>query len=333
MRDTVAELLSMAGITSAPEQKLPDGQERPADLLVSSWRARTVAIDFTIITPTRASAATSSNSTTTLMDQTAAQKQQKSRTACEAAGWSFQPFVADTYGALRADARGFVARFIKRYHHKFPPLDEAQAGRAIWCTISTAVISRAAQQLCRLSLIDNPLGLPLQALDLRSARSTSSTLPFAPPRLHDMGIILQQPSQDAEAEEDLFDFPAAAAAQLSSAQLIPQAAPQPDAVMEEPNHPSTAATTGFAHEAENKLPRQTQLVFLRSTANGQSLPVYLEPGATLDDLRQLLVAAYRIDSSTYSLSYRAQPLQPGLSLAEQGVNERCEISLHPKAPP
>ena len=122
----------------------------------------------------------------------------KSRTACEAAGWSFQPFVADTYGALRADARGFVARFIKRYHHKFPPLDEAQAGRAIWCTISTAVISRAAQQLCRLSLIDNPLGLPLQALDMRPARSTSSTLPFAPPRLHAMGIILQQPSQDAE---------------------------------------------------------------------------------------------------------------------------------------
>ena len=71
-------------------------------------------------------------------------------------------------------------------HHKFQPLDEAQAGRAIWCTISTAVISRAAQQLCRLSLTDNPLGLPLQALDLRS---TLSTLPFAPPRLHDMGII------------------------------------------------------------------------------------------------------------------------------------------------
>ena len=104
--------------------------------------------------------------------------QQKSRTACEEAGWSFQLFVADAYGALRAHARGFVARFIKRYHHKLQPLDEPQGGRDIWCTISTAVISRPAQQLCQLSLIDNPLGLPPQALDLRSARSTSSTLPL-----------------------------------------------------------------------------------------------------------------------------------------------------------
>ena len=217
------------------------------------------------------------------MDQTAAQKQQKSRTICEAAGWSFQPFVADTYGTLRADARGFVARFIKRYHHKFQPLDEAQAGRAVWCTMSTVVISRAAQQLCRLSLIDNPL-------DLRSARSTSSTLPFAPPRLHDMGIILQQPSQDAEAEEDLLQQHSSAKNSLSH-----KLGPQPDTVMEELSHPSNANATANAattaakptQEAENKLPRQTQLVFLRSTANGQSLPVYLEPGARLADLSQL----------------------------------------------
>ena len=40
----------------------------------------------------------------------------KSRTACEAAGWSFQPFVADTYGALRADARGFCGSL-----HQAPP--------------------------------------------------------------------------------------------------------------------------------------------------------------------------------------------------------------------
>ena len=86
LRDTVAELLGMAGITTASEQKLPDGPERPADLLVSSWRSRTVAIDFTIITPTRASSsATSSTSTTTLMDQAAALKEQKSQGACAAA--------------------------------------------------------------------------------------------------------------------------------------------------------------------------------------------------------------------------------------------------------
>ena len=76
--------------------------------------------------------------------------------------------MADTYGALRADARAFVQRFIKRYHTKLYPLDEAQAGQAIWSTISTAVISRAAQQLCRPTLEDSPFGLPINALDLRS---------------------------------------------------------------------------------------------------------------------------------------------------------------------
>ena len=58
-----------------------------------------------------------------------------------AAVWVFQPFVEDTYGDLRADARGSVARFIQRYHRSFQPLDETQAGRAIWCTISTALPS------------------------------------------------------------------------------------------------------------------------------------------------------------------------------------------------
>ena len=144
LRDTVAELLTVAGITTAPEQKLPDGQERPADLLVSSWRGRTVAVDFTIITPNRASSSTSSTSATTLMDKAAMLKNQKSQSACAAAGWSFQPFVADTYGELRADARNFIQRFIKRYKNRFAPLDEAQAGRAIWATVSTAIISRAA---------------------------------------------------------------------------------------------------------------------------------------------------------------------------------------------
>ena len=90
------------------------------------------------------------------MDQAATLKEQKSRQACQAAGWGFQPFVADTYGALRADAHAFVKRFIKRYHSKFP-LDEAQARQAIWSTISTAVISRAAQQLCRATMEDSPL--------------------------------------------------------------------------------------------------------------------------------------------------------------------------------
>ena len=86
-------------------------------------------------------------------------------------------------------------------HTKFYPLDEAQAGRAIWSTISTAVICRAALQLHRATLADSPLGMPLQGLDLRTARSTSSTLPTAQKRPN-MGINTQPPGKDAEEEDE-----------------------------------------------------------------------------------------------------------------------------------
>ena len=198
LRDTVAELLTRAGISTVPEQRLPNSLDRPADLLVSSWHGCTMALDFTIITPTRASASPFSSSTTTLLDQAAKQKQQKSRQQCEAAGWRFQPFVADTCGALHAEAREFVSNFISRYHSKCAPFDEAEAGRAVWSTISAAVVSRAAQQFYMLALTDALFGLPLRALQLRTPRLTSSTLPF-PHLPHDMGTNNHlRPRQDEE---------------------------------------------------------------------------------------------------------------------------------------
>ena len=159
LRDTVAELFTLAGLPVTKEQHLPQSLDRPADLLLSSWRGRTVALDFTIVTPIRASAVskTTTTSTTTLMDQAAEQKLKKSQDACRAAGWVFQPFVADTFGALRSDARSFVTRFIKNYHHRIAP-NNAEAGKAVWSAISGAVVSRAAQQLNILSITDSPLG-------------------------------------------------------------------------------------------------------------------------------------------------------------------------------
>ena len=94
MRDTVSGLLSMAGITSAPEQKLPDGQERPADLLVSSWRARTVAIDFMIITRLRGNHFHLFNDAHGPDSRAKAAKKKKPHRV--QGGRSFQPFVSDT---------------------------------------------------------------------------------------------------------------------------------------------------------------------------------------------------------------------------------------------
>ena len=245
------------------------------------------------------------------MDQAAEQKLKKSLEACRAAGWSFQPFVADTYGALRADARDFVKRVIKRYNHKVQPLDEAEAGRAIWSTVSAAVMSRAAQQLSRLTALDSPLGMPPHALRLHTCRQRSSTLPSTTPRLNDMGINQHQlqPSQSEEDDDNLFDFP-------------PQAV-QPDSEMKEQNNPpSLTATTAAA--ANKTIPKRLIV------ASGQSIPFHITPGDTLSDIGHFFSRVFNLNPSSYTLFLGTQPIQPGIALADQGVTERCELLFHRK---
>ena len=131
LRDTVAELFNMARVPVDIEQTLAECFERPADILVSRWGGKQLAIDFTVVTPTRPSSHLTSSSTTTLMDHAAAQKLRKSKEKCQVAGWHFMPFVADCYGALRCDARTFIWRFIHRYSDLLFPLNETEAGKAI----------------------------------------------------------------------------------------------------------------------------------------------------------------------------------------------------------
>ena len=144
-----------------------------------------------------------------LMDQAAMAKERKSKEACRAAGWDFQPFVADTYGALRYDARNLISRLISRHHARFFPLSEAEAGSAVWSAISAAAVSRAAFQLGRLMTMDNPNGMPLHTLNLSTSRQAISTATLPPQQHHSMGIVHPfQPSYDDEASEGVFDFSA-----------------------------------------------------------------------------------------------------------------------------
>ena len=186
--------------------------------------------------------------------------------------------------------------------------------------------------------------MPLQVLDIRTARSTSSTLPTALKRPN-MGINPQPPSEDAEEEEeDLFDFTpksdvvmedqslATAVAAASATNTNP-----PDEGMEA-DTPSTLFETTVtallpsATAATDKLQQPSRLFMVRSVTNNQSVPVLLENGATLLDLKRQLKNAYQLNPSTYTAFLGAQPLRPNTTLAEQGVSERCEILLHPATP-
>ena len=170
LRDTVRDVLVTAGYTVLKEQPLPKRSElRPADLLVLGYGPRPLAIDFTVITPVRPSAAPGPPGS--LMDSAARAKCRKYKKACDDEGWDFMPFVADTFGAVRSDARSFVGTIIQRTGEAFTPLLPHEAGQAIWSAVSGAAVHRAASQLSRAALTDNPADMPLALLDLTSVRA------------------------------------------------------------------------------------------------------------------------------------------------------------------
>ena len=103
------------------------------------------------------------------MDEAALQKCRRYKKACEKAGWDFMPFAADTFGALRGDARSFVSSVIHRKTETFPPMELFEVGQAVWSAVSGAAVQRAATQLSRVSILDCHLDMPLRVLDLRTA--------------------------------------------------------------------------------------------------------------------------------------------------------------------
>ena len=65
--------------------------------------------DFTIVTPV-APSVPGGTSEVLLLDSAAVAKMRKNAEACARAGWVYQPFVVDVFGAVRADARRIIAR-------------------------------------------------------------------------------------------------------------------------------------------------------------------------------------------------------------------------------
>ena len=188
LRDTVAHILTQAGYTVLKEQCIPGHPElRPADLLVLGYGPRPLALDFTVVTPVRASAPAGQSGS--LLDTAARDKIRKYRRVCDRAGWDFLPFAADTFGAVRSDARSFVNTIIYRKCDAFAPLEPHQVGQHIWSAISSAAVQRAATQLARAEARDNPAGMPLGCLDLQGARAASERMDLIRDAEADMGTI------------------------------------------------------------------------------------------------------------------------------------------------
>ena len=89
------------GVKVTYERSLPHHCDlRPADVLFDSWQPLPLAVDFAIVTPTRASNTSSQGTTKTneLMDTTAAMKIAKYGAKCAAEGWSFMEMLGQMQG-------------------------------------------------------------------------------------------------------------------------------------------------------------------------------------------------------------------------------------------
>ena len=118
------------------------------------------------------------------MDYAAANKLKMYSHLCAAAGWMFRPFVTDSYGGIRADARHMIGQLITR-SKKFMTEEESTAySSSAWINISAASVSRARIQLCSAhAVINSSLHATAQGFISEDISTSSSAC-------NDMGNLL-----------------------------------------------------------------------------------------------------------------------------------------------
>ena len=279
-------MFQKSGSQAVAEQPIPGSNVRPADILLSGWGAKPLAVGFTVVTPGRQSSVSSctSSTATSIMDQATRAKLNKSRAPCNTDNWDFEPFVADTYGTLSSDARAMIRHLINRRHQRFEPLTPAETGRAFWSTLTGAVVSRAAMQLNRHALIDRPLGMAFDGLDLLTGRSattrqsTSSTTAIATQQ-SDMGTeSTKLPSQ--QCVNDVF-MQVAGDDETEGAPATNTFLGTDDATALSlpPKRPNTAwqpfinATTRYTEAKTAKITQKLHIC-VRSAKGGEAVPIF-----------------------------------------------------------
>ena len=152
------------------EAPVPGAPERPADILVHSWKGRPLAVDFSIATPTAPSAARGPTAEL-LLDTAAVAKIKKNRENCARAGWFCQPFICDVPGTIRSDARQIVVTLINRRLAQAPTERTAEVSKRYWSAVTAAALGRAAVALTKLTAMDSAGLCPGGVLSLNTART------------------------------------------------------------------------------------------------------------------------------------------------------------------
>jgi hypothetical protein len=114
VRDTLYCLASKAGCQPQLEATLPGTQDRPADLLLSAFGPRPVAVDVTISHPLRLSNQSAARGEVASAAEAAEARKLASHTSlCATAGWDFIPFGMDATGALGPKASDLIRRLAR----------------------------------------------------------------------------------------------------------------------------------------------------------------------------------------------------------------------------
>lgn len=121
VQEGLVELLAKAGQPTLREQKLPncpDGQLRPADLLLRAWTGgKDCAADMTVChgwQATERNAPAGREKWRTFLVRKERAKMDKYAAHCQREGWAFTPLAFGTWGGQGPEAAKFLARVLKR---------------------------------------------------------------------------------------------------------------------------------------------------------------------------------------------------------------------------
>ena len=121
VQDALAAILSDAGQPFHKEvviPECPDGQLRPADLLLTGWQGgQDTAVDVTVVhgwQQSEQSANPTRERWRTFLTRKERAKTDKYMRACQAAGWAFTPMAFGTWGGLGPEAAKLLGRATQR---------------------------------------------------------------------------------------------------------------------------------------------------------------------------------------------------------------------------
>ena len=147
LRDPTAELLRQAGIPSALEVSLPVTADRPADIFVPyGLGSRPLALDISIVhtfSGSRHHAEPSAGRAATDQEKT---KEDRSKAACDSAGWDFTPVVSETTGAWGKKAQSLFNTLARKIALR-SGTSIRYVSQNLWTSVSCALARGVAEMI------------------------------------------------------------------------------------------------------------------------------------------------------------------------------------------